>query len=141
MSLSLDSGIKFLDLSYRAHYSLLNNTPTIDTIGKLVNMSAKELLNIRNLGKGSLKEVKMALLSAGFALRGENGPKQKPASCNSCRYWAWRVDPEDGEQEDKDKIVFAECRRCAPVLLHSNDDTAAWPQTRTKDWCGEYKAE
>lgn len=55
----LKQSIDVLDLSYRAQHWLKKNR--IETIGKLRNKSETQLLNIRNLGKKSVREIQYKL--------------------------------------------------------------------------------
>lgn len=55
----LKQSIDVLDLSYRAQHWLKQNK--IETIGTLIKKSATQLLNIRNLGRKSVREIKCKL--------------------------------------------------------------------------------
>ncbi len=59
--------IKLLELSSRAYNSL--KRMSINTIGDLVKYTEEDLLNLKNLGKKSINEIKQKLASFGLSLR------------------------------------------------------------------------
>ncbi len=63
--------IKLLELSSRAYNSL--KRMGINTIGDLVRYSEEDLLNLKNLGKKSVAEIKDKLASLGLSLRESRG--------------------------------------------------------------------
>lgn len=69
--ISYDSSITVLDLKVRAINSL--NNARIFTIGELVCRDKNELLNIKNLGLTTLKEIVSKTHALGFVFRGEKG--------------------------------------------------------------------
>jgi len=67
----LDSKIEELDFSVRTYNCLKKEN--INTIGELVQLSEKQLLEIRNLGQKSLDEIKEKLVDRGLTLVEDEG--------------------------------------------------------------------
>ena len=63
----LNWDIKILELSSRAYNSL--KRMRINTIGELIKYSEEDLLNLKNLGKKSVNEIKEKLAAFGLSLR------------------------------------------------------------------------
>lgn len=70
-SAMMDRSIADLELSVRARNCL--DSANIHTIGELVSMSENEVMNLKNLGKTSMTEIKTKLASLGLTL-GMNVP-------------------------------------------------------------------
>jgi len=67
----LDRPVDELDISTRAINCLKN--ANVDTLRKLVQLTEKDILNIKNFGRKSLVDLKKSLGTLGFSLKGAKG--------------------------------------------------------------------
>jgi len=137
---SLKLSIYELGLSARAVNCL--SEANIDGVGQLVNKSSKEILKIRNLGKGTFREIGNALAGLGLCFQGEIVELPLKPQCFNC---AW-------SKPKTEHIGLFECRRYAPRggndfvngEANFNNPTlmphAWWPVVFDEDFCGEFKA-
>jgi hypothetical protein len=58
--------------------------------------------------------------------------------CDLCRWWGW-----DGNRQSGMDHLSADCRRNAPIFHEVRDGgyirEQNWPQTKGKDWCGDFE--
>jgi hypothetical protein len=60
--------------------------------------------------------------------------EKRSQRCETCFFW----------ERDYDGAVAGACRRRPPVVViitkdDGDHDVTAWPDTREKDWCGEWQ--
>lgn len=75
---------------------------------------------------------------------------RKDKLCGNCRFWALSRMPEaDGDEPKGLQWEKSDCRRHAPGLptikviteprYNSGDLDGSWPQTKLRDWCGDFE--
>jgi hypothetical protein len=69
LGVNLDTSIEELDLTVRSYNTL--KRAGIDTIGKLIAMTERELLNLRNMGRQNIDEIREKLQELRLYLREE----------------------------------------------------------------------